>query len=135
MLNVAMFGASGRMGRTIVPLIVESSDLRLSGALAAEQDASIGHDAGVVAGTAPVAVSITSDPERALQGADVAIDFTLPAASLSHARHCLAHKVPLVIGTTGHDETGRAAIRTIAQSIPYSGTSFSSPWRSTCRPG
>ena len=118
MLNVAMFGASGRMGRTIVPLIVESSDLRLSGALAAPQDASIGHDAGVVAGTAPVAVSITSDPERALQGADVAIDFTLPAASLSHARHCLAHKVPLVIGTTGHDEAGRAAIRTIAQSIP-----------------
>ncbi len=66
MLNVAMFGASGRMGRTIVPLIVESSDLRLSGALAAAQDASIGHDAGVVAGTAPIAVSITSDPERAL---------------------------------------------------------------------
>ena len=38
MLNVAMFGASGRMGRTIVPLVAESSDLRLSGALAAAAD-------------------------------------------------------------------------------------------------
>jgi len=81
MLNVAMFGASGRMGRTIIPLVVASTDLRLSGALAAAEDAHIGHDAGVVAGTAPVAVSITSDPERALEGADVAIDFTLPASS------------------------------------------------------
>ena len=29
MLNVAMLGASGRMGRTLVPLIVASGDLRL----------------------------------------------------------------------------------------------------------
>lgn len=118
MLNVAMFGASGRMGRTIIPLVVASSDLRLSGALAAADDAHIGHDAGVVAGTAPVAISITSDPERALEGADVAIDFTLPAASLEHARRCLSLKVPLVIGTTGHDEQARAEITRIAGGLP-----------------
>ncbi len=118
MLNVAMFGASGRMGRTLIPLVVASADLRLSGALAAADDAHIGHDAGVVAGTAPVAVSITSDPERALEGADVAIDFTLPAASLDHARRCLARKVPLVIGTTGHDEQARAEIAKIAGALP-----------------
>lgn len=118
MLNVALFGASGRMGRTLVPLIATSTDLRLSGALAAADDAHIGHDAGAISGTAPVAVSITGDPARALEGADVAIDFTLPAASLNHARQCLAHKVPLVIGTTGHDETGRAEIARIAATIP-----------------
>jgi len=118
MLNVAMLGASGRMGRTIVPLIVDSSDLRLSGALAAAGDAHIGHDAGVVSGTAPVAVSITSDAGRALEGAQVAIDFTLPVASLAHARLCLARKVPLVIGTTGHDEATRAEIARVAGSIP-----------------
>jgi len=118
MLNVAMFGASGRMGRTIIPLVVASTDLRLSGAMAAAEDAHIGHDAGVVAGTAPVAVSLTSDPGRTLEGADVAIDFTLPAASLEHARHCLMRKVPLVIGTTGHDEQARADIARIAESLP-----------------
>jgi 4-hydroxy-tetrahydrodipicolinate reductase len=117
MLNVAMFGASGRMGRTIVPLLVASTDLRLSGALAAAQDPHVGHDAGIVAGTAPVAVSITSDPERALEGAGVAIDFTLPAATLTQARHCLVRKVPLVIGTTGIDEVGKAEIGRIAESI------------------
>jgi 4-hydroxy-tetrahydrodipicolinate reductase len=117
MLNVAMLGASGRMGRTIVPLLVASSDLRLSGALAAATDAHLGEDAGVVAGGAPLAVSITSDPGRALEGADVAIDFTLPAASLAHARACLARKVPLIIGTTGHDDGARAELAEIAESI------------------
>jgi 4-hydroxy-tetrahydrodipicolinate reductase len=117
-LNVAMFGASGRMGRTIVPLLAESADLRLSGALAAAADPSIGHDAGVVAGVAPLAVSISSDPERALDGAQVAIDFTLPAATAFHARHCLARAVPMVIGTTGHDDRVLSELRKIAEKLP-----------------
>ena len=104
MLNVALFGATGRMGRTIVPLLVESGDLRLSGALAAADDPHVGHDAGVVAGTAALAVAITSDPVRALADAAVAIDFTLPAASLVHARCCEARSMPVVIGTTGWSE-------------------------------
>jgi 4-hydroxy-tetrahydrodipicolinate reductase len=118
MLNVAMLGASGRMGRTIVPLVHEADDLRLSGALAADDDSRLGHDAGVVAGTVPIGVEIGSDPAGALAGADVAIEFTLPAASLGHARACGHRKVPLVIGTTGHDEAGRAEIGRVATLIP-----------------
>src|SRR5262245_44427510 len=88
-LNIAMLGASGRMGRTIVPLIAAAPDgLRLSGALAAHGDAAIGHDAGVLAGTAPLAIAVTDEPARALDGADVAIDFTLPGPSVEHARAC-----------------------------------------------
>lgn len=118
MLNVVLFGASGRMGRTLVPLVLEASDLRLSGALAAAGDPAIGQDAGIVAGAAQAAVAVTSDPGRALEGAGVAIDFTLPAASLVHARACLARSVPLVIGTTGHDSVARAELGRIAESIP-----------------
>jgi len=118
MLNLAMLGASGRMGRTIVPLVVESTDLRLSGALAAPDDAAIGQDAGVVAGTVPVAVAVTGDAGRALDGAQVAIDFTLPAASLANARACRERGIPMVIGTTGHDDLARAEIARIAESIP-----------------
>jgi len=118
MLNVALLGASGRMGRTLVPLIAASGDLRLSGALAAAGDAAIGHDAGVLAGTGPLAVSIAADVERVLEGAAVAIDFTLPMPSLEHARRCRARSLPLVIGTTGHDETARMELAGIAESIP-----------------
>jgi 4-hydroxy-tetrahydrodipicolinate reductase len=118
MLNVAMLGASGRMGRTIVPLVAASADLRLSGALAAAGDLLVGQDAGLAAGTVELSVSITDDPARALEGADVAIDFTLPAASLCHARLCRGRNVPIVIGTTGHDEAGRAEIGAIAAHLP-----------------
>ena len=118
MLNVALLGASGRMGRTLVPLLVASGELRLSGALAAAGDAAIGHDAGVLAGAGPLAVDITADVERALAGAGVAIDFTLPLPSLEHARRCRARSLPLVIGTTGHDEAARKELAGIAEWIP-----------------
>jgi len=118
MTRVAMLGASGRMGRTIVPLVVGSDDLQLSGALAASDDPRLGEDAGAVAGVASAGVRLTGDVTRALEGADVAIDFTLPAATLRHARQCLERSLPLVIGTTGHDESGDAEIRRIARHIP-----------------
>jgi 4-hydroxy-tetrahydrodipicolinate reductase len=118
MVNVAMFGASGRMGRTIVPLLMESSDLRLSGAVAASDDPAIGQDAGVLAGIAPLAVVISGDTSAALDGAQVAIDFTLPAASIVNARLCRERGCAMVIGTTGHDATQRAELAAIAGSIP-----------------
>ncbi len=64
-----MLGASGRMGQVIVPLVLERDDLRLSGALAAPGDPSIGQDAGVHAGAAAVAVAITDEAAVALAGA------------------------------------------------------------------
>jgi len=117
-VNVAMLGASGRMGRAIVPLLLESNELRLTGALAAPGDTSIGHDAGVHAGAAPAAVAITDDAVAALTGANVAIDFTLPAVSMANARICRDLGCAMVIGTTGHGLEQRAELAQIARSIP-----------------
>lgn len=118
MVNVAMLGASGRMGRTIVALLYESSDLRLSGALAAAGDTAIGQDAGIVAGIAPLGVVVSKDPAQVLAGAEVAIDFTLPAVSLANARLCAERACPMVIGTTGHDAAQRAELEALAGRIP-----------------
>jgi 4-hydroxy-tetrahydrodipicolinate reductase len=118
MLNVAMLGASGRMGRTIVPLLAEADDLRLCGALAAPEDTAVGQDAGVLAGIAPLAVVVSDDPSVALAGAQVAIDFTLPAVSVVNARLCRERGCALVIGTTGHDAAQRAELEAVAAEIP-----------------
>ena len=118
MMNVAMLGASGRMGRTIIPLLYEAADLRLSGALAAQGDPGVGQDAGVLSGIASLAVSVSDDPAVALRGAQVAIDFTLPAASIRHASLCATQGCPLVIGTTGHDAAQRASLEAAAGRIP-----------------
>jgi 4-hydroxy-tetrahydrodipicolinate reductase len=117
-VNVAMLGASGRMGQVIVPLVLERDDLRLSGALAAPGDPSIGQDAGVHAGAAAVAVAITDEAAVALAGAQVAIDFTLPAVSMSNARLCRDLGCAMVIGTTGHDASQRDELADIARVIP-----------------
>ena len=118
MLSVAMLGATGRMGRSIVPLIVESGDLRLSGALAAASDPAQGRDAGLLSSTVAAGVDVTSDAAKALEGANVAIDFTFAAASVEHARICRDRSCALVIGTTGHDAGQKAELAEIARSIP-----------------
>jgi 4-hydroxy-tetrahydrodipicolinate reductase len=118
-VNVAMLGASGRMGRSIIPLLAaEAGDLRLSGALVARGDDSVGQDAGAFAGSAPLAIAITDDPRRALRDAGVAIDFTLADASVRNAVLCRELGVPLVIGTTGHDAAQRAELEEVARGLP-----------------
>ena len=50
MPGIALFGATGKMGRAILPLIGASDDLVLTGALASPGNREIGRDAGEVAG-------------------------------------------------------------------------------------
>jgi 4-hydroxy-tetrahydrodipicolinate reductase len=117
-LNVAMLGATGRMGRTIVPMILAASDLRLTGALAAPNDPSLGIDAGVLAGASAAGVAVTSDAARALDGAQVAIEFALPQGTLAHARLCAERSCAMVVGTTGHEPAARAEIEAAARRVP-----------------
>ncbi len=118
MIPVALLGVTGRMGSAILPLIASSDDLVLSGALAAPGNAAIGRDLGTMAGGAPAGVAVTSDPERALAGARVAIDFTRPAASVVHAEACARLRCPILIGTTGLTPAQRDALATAALSVP-----------------
>jgi 4-hydroxy-tetrahydrodipicolinate reductase len=117
-IRIAMLGASGRMGRSIIPLIAaDTAGLQLGGALVARGDAAVGQDAGAFAGTAPLAVAITDEPKRALAGASVAIDFTVADASIRDAHLCRELGVPLVIGTTGHSSSQRAELNELARGI------------------
>lgn len=118
MANVAILGASGRMGHCLVRAIRESQDLELAGALASPGSAALGRDAGDVAGTGPVGVAVTADRAEALAGADVAIDFTLPGAAIANLEAALACQVPVVIGTTGLDEQCQAGMRRLSHDLP-----------------
>ena len=118
-IRVAMLGASGRMGRSLIPLVAADTEgLQLSGALVARDDPAVGQDAGAFAGTAPLALAITDDPRRALADASVAIDFTIADASIRNAHLCRELGVPMVIGTTGHSNAQRTELNEIARGIP-----------------
>jgi 4-hydroxy-tetrahydrodipicolinate reductase len=118
LVKVAMLGASGRMGRAILSCIAELPDVRLVGAVTQAEDPLIGRDAGEAGGLESFGVPLTEDRERALHGAQVAIDFTLPAALDANVAACVAHGTALVVGTTGLEPAHFATLERAAQRIP-----------------
>jgi 4-hydroxy-tetrahydrodipicolinate reductase len=98
-LSVAVLGASGRMGRQVVAQVLASPDLRLAAAVTRPGSASIGQDAGTVAGERPAGVPIAALGPLCFDGADVVVDFSLPEALAAALPHLGA--LPLVSGTTG----------------------------------
>jgi len=113
MMRVAVAGASGRMGRMLIEAVLGSSDARLVGALDMPGSPALGRDAGDFLGRS-TGVPITDSLESGLEQAEFLIDFTRPEGTLAHAAACARRGVKMVIGTTGFDEAGRAAIREAA---------------------
>ncbi len=116
MLNIAITGASGRMGKMLIEATLKAHDMTLCAALAPEGDTSIGSDAGKSLGM-QTGILIGSDLD-AMRGCDAVIDFTRPAGTLKHLEFCRANKIAMVIGTTGLDAAGIKAIEQAAQEIP-----------------
>lgn len=114
-MKIAVAGCTGRMGRALIHALTDHKDLRLSVALDQPNATQAGKDAGFNDGT-HTGVLITSDLE-ALTAADCLIDFTRPAGTLRHLKVCRRLGVKMVIGTTGFDEAGSAAIREAAAQI------------------
>lgn len=118
MLRVAVLGATGRMGSTLIRLISADENLTLSGALTEPGDQFIGEDAGSVLAAAHLDVALTDRADVALREADVAIDFTLPAATSANIRACQQAGAALVMGTTGLDDEHLGELRSAAEAIP-----------------
>ncbi len=114
-VRLAIAGASGRMGRMLIEAALADPGVTLAVALDQAGSPAIGQDAGAALGQT-TGVHITSDL-GALAAADCLIDFTRPAGTLEHLRRCRELGVRMVIGTTGFDADGKAAIREAAQHI------------------
>lgn len=114
---VTLAGCSGRMGRALLEAVAAASDMRLVAALDRSGSALIGRDAGELIGPA-LGVAISDDVDAALEMSRVLIDFTRPEATLAYLPRCIEQEVPIVIGTTGFDAAGKAAIADAARRIP-----------------
>ncbi|MBF0470840.1 MAG: 4-hydroxy-tetrahydrodipicolinate reductase [Gammaproteobacteria bacterium] len=117
MIRVAVTGAGGRMGRTIIEAIVQSDGVTLGAATEREGSSLIGSDAGELAGVGHLGVPVVADLASVVADFDLLIEFTLPEATLSHLEICRRAALPMVIGTTGFDVAGREAITTAAEEI------------------
>jgi 4-hydroxy-tetrahydrodipicolinate reductase len=116
-MRIAIAGAAGRMGRTLVEGILRSGDLQLGAALEAPGHLQLGTDAGEALGT-PCGVKIGADVAAAVAAADCIVDFTRPEATVANVAACVAAGKRAVIGTTGFTPAQKAAIAAAAQRIP-----------------
>lgn len=116
-LKIAIVGASGRMGRMLIESTLKDAGATLVAAIDQPGTAALGKDAGELVGM-PCGVLVSSDVEAGIALADCLIDFTRPEGTLEHLKLCRRHKVAAVIGTTGFDAAGKAAIAEAAKEVP-----------------
>ncbi len=114
--RIAIAGSAGRMGRMLLEAVTSDSNAVLAAALEQTGSPQVGRDAGELVG-ASRGVLISDDPEKALAGCDVLIDFTRPEGTLRHLAACRKLGVRMVIGTTGFDDAGKKAIADAAGGI------------------
>jgi 4-hydroxy-tetrahydrodipicolinate reductase len=99
-IRVCLAGATGQIGRRLVPAILEADDLTLVSAVARS---AAGRDLGEALGGRPLGLAVTGSIDEALGGSpvDVLIDYTHPAAVRAHVLAALGRGVAVVVGTSG----------------------------------
>ncbi|MFP6780256.1 MAG: 4-hydroxy-tetrahydrodipicolinate reductase [Gammaproteobacteria bacterium] len=114
--RVALAGAGGRMGRTLVELINQQQNVVLVDGFEHPNAPTVGADIGVIAGVGELGIPIKESIDGLTGDFDVLIDFTLPESTLNNVDACRAAGTRMVIGTTGLGES-RAAIDAAADDI------------------
>ena len=115
-MKVAIIGASGRMGKTLIEAVTQAEGLSVSAAIERPDSSLIGADAGELAGVGKLGIAIASSIESVINDFDVLIDFTTPKTTIHNLAICSQQGKKMVIGTTGFDEAGLAEIDKAAQS-------------------
>jgi 4-hydroxy-tetrahydrodipicolinate reductase len=104
-VKIAIAGAGGRMGRTLIEAVLADRELELAVALEVAGSEAVGSEIG--------RTKVTSDAGMVAL-ADVLIDFTRPEGTLAHLKHARA----MVIGTTGFSDAQKKSIADAAKRIP-----------------
>ncbi|WP_314687174.1 4-hydroxy-tetrahydrodipicolinate reductase [uncultured Bifidobacterium sp.] len=101
MIRVSVVGARGRMGSTVAEAVRAAEDMRLAETV----DSGDGLE------------RITPD------GTDVAVEFTVPSASMRNVLALVASGVDVVVGTTGWTQEGLEQVRDALAHAPRTGQS------------
>lgn len=116
--NIAITGASGRMGRTLIEMCLEHNELNLTAASEATGSSLLGCDAGQLTGNTKADVALVDDLQKVIDDFDLIIDFTRPEATINHLNLCLQHNKKIVIGTTGFNASQKQQIEDAGKQIP-----------------
>ena len=118
MTRIAISGASGRMGRSLIEAVHLDERSRLTVASVRSGSSLVGADAGELASIGQQSVSLVDDLDPVMDEFDVLIDFTSPEATLINMQRCVEAKKSMVIGTTGFDEQQLKQLEQYATLMP-----------------
>ena len=109
MIQVAVLGPSGRMGRRVIELLAARTDMALG--------AAIDHPTSPLIGQTVAGAQVASEL-GSLAGCQVYIDFTTPEGTEAAARAAAEHRVAAVVGTTGLARGAEEALAELARVSP-----------------
>lgn len=118
-MKLAILGADGSMGRIISGLAVDDPEIEIVGAYTEPDAPTIGMDIGTLVGRKTIGVEIIDstslDEKLKASKPDVAIDFTVAAATEANAPIAVQNGIRMVIGTTGLSQDFLDSFKVIVQ--------------------
>ncbi|MGU9978189.1 MAG: 4-hydroxy-tetrahydrodipicolinate reductase [Candidatus Oxydemutatoraceae bacterium WSBS_2016_MAG_OTU14] len=113
MVRIAVNGAKGRVGQSILAVLERFPNAQLSAAYVGSDC----HDLNKAVG-ANSSIFYTDSSQMDVKDFDVLIDFSVVPAVLKSVQVCQQGQKPMVIGVTGFSEQQRAVIEKAARDIP-----------------
>jgi 4-hydroxy-tetrahydrodipicolinate reductase len=115
MNRIAVTGASGRMGESLIKALNQSKAVALTVAVDRAGSPVIGKDTGELIGAESSGIKIVDNLANVIDQFDILIDFTRPEASIAYIETCRRAGKKLVIGTTGFNDEQKALIAEAAR--------------------
>jgi len=118
LLKAGVVGVEGKMGSTILSLLINSNEFEVVGATELSGSPAIGKDIGALTASAEQGTKVKEKIEDAFKDADGIIDFSSPASTLQTAEYAAKNCKALVIGTTGFSDKQKKSLLKLAQNFP-----------------
>ena len=115
-VRIAVTGAAGRMGKTLIEAVhAAAPHALLSAAIERAESSLIGADAGELAGIGRNGIIVVGSIDSVINQFDVLIDFTAPVATLANIEACAKHGKKMVVGTTGFNAEQKKQLLALAE--------------------
>ncbi|SEK99212.1 dihydrodipicolinate reductase [Atopomonas hussainii] len=118
MRRIAVMGAAGRMGKTLIEAVQQAQGAGLTAAVDRPDSSLLGADAGELVGIGRLGVVLSGSLDQVLDDFDVLIDFTHPSVTMANLALCRSAHKAMVIGTTGFTDEQKAVLNEAAKEIP-----------------
>lgn len=118
MQRIAVMGAAGRMGKTLIEAVQLAEGARLSAAIDRADSSLMGADVGELVAQGKMGVNLSGDLRAVLDQFDVLIDFTHPSVTLQNLEICRQAGKAMIIGTTGFSPEEKQRLAEAGKHIP-----------------